>query len=196
VLVERAAGMPLEGFLAERIFRPLGMVDTGFSFRADQQSRLTTAYNADLSVLDGVDAASYWSEPPAMPDASSWLVSTVEDFWAFVRMLVSGGGGLLSAATVAAMTTNYITAEQRAVAAPFLDAAHGWGYGMAAPVPGEAVTDVPSGFGWDGGTGTTWRTDPSSGLTGILFTQRSMESPVAPKLYEDFWTCARGAIGH
>jgi CubicO group peptidase (beta-lactamase class C family) len=194
VLIERAGGMPLAAFLEERIFEPLGMGDTGFWFRPDQRGRTTTAYNADLSVLDASDASSYWSEPPAMPDASGWLVSTIADFWAFVDMLASGGGALLSQATVAAMTTNHITAAQRGLAAPFLDAGHGWGYGMAASVPGDVEARVPVGFGWEGGTGTTWRTDPATGLTGILFTQRSMESPVAPELYDDFWASARSAL--
>ncbi|MGH8918827.1 MAG: serine hydrolase domain-containing protein, partial [Actinomycetes bacterium] len=194
VLIGRAAGKPLEAFLAERIFEPLGMGDTGFSFRADQRDRLTTAYHADRSVLDGPDG-SYWSTPPALPDASGWLVSTLDDFWAFARMLASGGGGLLAPATVVAMTTNHVSEVQRVGAGPFLDADHGWGYGMAAPASADGAPDEPWGFGWEGGTGTTWRTDPVTGLTGILFTQLSMESPVAPTLYTDFWTCAREAIG-
>ncbi len=194
VLIERAAGAGLEEFLAERLFGPLGMVDTGFSFRAEQRNRLTTAYNGDLSVLDAPED-SYWSTPPAMPNASGWLVSTLEDFWVFVRLLLSGGGELLPAATIAAMTANHITATQRAAAAPFLDAAHGWGYGMAAPVPGEAVAVGPAGFGWDGGTGTMWRTDPAIGLTGILFTQRAMDSPEPPEVFMDFWACARQTVG-
>jgi len=194
ILIERAAGVALETFLAERLFGPLGMSDTGFSFRADQAGRLTTAYNADLSILDGTGAASYWNAPPVMPDASSWLVSTVSDFWAFVQMLVSGGGGLLTPGSVEAMTTNRMTEGQRAVAAPFLDAGHGWGYGMAAPVAGVPEPGIPCGFGWEGGTGTTWRSDPATGLSGILFTQRSMESPEAPQLYQDFWTCARQSV--
>jgi CubicO group peptidase (beta-lactamase class C family) len=54
---------------------------------------------------------------------------------------------------------------------------------------------VPGGFGWDGGTGTTWRSDTDSDVTGILFTQRAMTSPEAPELFVDFWSCAYGALG-
>jgi CubicO group peptidase (beta-lactamase class C family) len=44
VLIERAADQPLEAFLRERIFGPLGMDDTGFSVPPEKLDRLTTAY--------------------------------------------------------------------------------------------------------------------------------------------------------
>ncbi len=95
VLLARACGQELESVLRERIFEPLGMNDTGFTVPADQLHRLTTAYQPDpdtLSVLDGV-ADSWWSTPPTFPDASGWLVSTIDDDWSFVSMLLSGGTG-------------------------------------------------------------------------------------------------------
>jgi CubicO group peptidase (beta-lactamase class C family) len=89
VLIERAAGKPLEAFLRDRLFGPLGMNDTGFSVSPRQLDRLTTAYTPDpqsgvLRVLDGVED-SYWSVPPAFPNAAGWLVSTIDDYWAFVQ---------------------------------------------------------------------------------------------------------------
>ena len=65
---------------------------------------------------------------------------------------------------------------------------------MAAPVPLEGELPVPWGYGWDGGTGTTWRTDPVRGLTGILLTQRAMTSPEPPPLFADFWAGAMAAF--
>ena len=53
---------------------------------------------------------------------------------------------------------------------------------------------VPWGFGWDGGTGTTWRSDPVRGLTGILLTQREMTSPEPPALFTYFYDAAYAAI--
>ena len=50
------------------------------------------------------------------------------------------------------------------------------------------------GYGWDGGTGTTRRTDPASGLTGVLLTQRAMTSPELPKVFIDFWSAAYNVI--
>jgi hypothetical protein len=51
-----------------------------------------------------------------------------------------------------------------------------------------------SGFGSDGGSGTSWRTDTASGLTGILLTQRMMTSPEPTELARDFWAAAYAAI--
>jgi CubicO group peptidase (beta-lactamase class C family) len=67
---------------------------------------------------------------------------------------------------------------------------------MAAPGPLEPGEEppVPWGYGWDGGTGTTWRTDPVRDLTGILFTQRAMTSPEPPPFFTHFWSAAYGAI--
>ena len=97
VLLARASGQPLESVLRERVFEPLGMNDTGFTVPAKDLGRLTTAYAPDpdtdeLSVLDGV-ADSWWSEPTTFPDASGWLVSTIDDYWLFASMFLAGGAG-------------------------------------------------------------------------------------------------------
>jgi CubicO group peptidase (beta-lactamase class C family) len=49
----------------------------------------------------------------------------------------------------------------------------------AGPANGHAGPAIPGGFGWDGGSGTAWRTDPETGLTGILLTQRMMDLAAA-----------------
>jgi CubicO group peptidase (beta-lactamase class C family) len=201
LLTERAAGQPLEEFLRARLFDPLGMRDTSFSVPADKQPRFTTAYAPDpdtgaLEVFD-LPATGWWSAPPALANLAGMLVSTIDDLWSFVHMLTAGGvhdgRRILSASAVEAMTTNHLTDEQRAAGSLFLGA-EGWGYGMAAPVPPIGEPPVPWGYGWDGGTGTTWRTDPVRGLTGILLTQRAMTSPEPPPLFADFWAGADAAI--
>jgi hypothetical protein len=61
-------------------------------------------------------------------------------------------------------------------------------------VPATGSTaPLPSGFGWDGGSGTTWRSNPQSGVTGILFTRRQAVSPAPPPVVEDFWTAVNAA---
>jgi CubicO group peptidase (beta-lactamase class C family) len=85
-------------------------------------------------------------------------------YWAFVSMILANGKHegqpLLSPASVEAMTRNHLTEAQRASAPIFLGTHGGWGYGMAAPGPTRAEPPEPSGFGWNGGTGTLWTTDP------------------------------------
>ena len=204
VLIERVAGKPLEAFMRERLFEPLGMTDTGFSVPADKLHRLTTAYAPDpasgaLDVLDGV-ADSYWSQPPAFPNASGWLVSTIDDFWAFVSMLLNkgtvGGERILSSESIALMTTDRLNGPQRAAAKLFVGEHSGWGLGMATPAAGDPLRDVPHGFGWTGGSGTVWYSDPDTGLTGVLLTQRGMTSPQPPEVMTDFWRLAYGALSN
>jgi CubicO group peptidase (beta-lactamase class C family) len=49
---------------------------------------------------------------------------------------------------------------------------------------------VPGRFGWDGGFGTSGNSDPINDFIGILFTQRLVDSPEPPAVYEEFWTHA------
>ena len=68
------------------------------------------------------------------------------------------------------------------------------GYGMAAPGPARTGPPEPSGYGWNGGTGTLWTTDPDFGLTGIMLSTRAMTSPAPPVHVVDFWEAAYGAL--
>src|SRR5438874_5779962 len=109
VLIARAAGEPLEEFLSERVFDPLGMVDTGFS--TGDVDRLGSCYATDPQtgerrVFDPPDGQ--WTTPPAFPSGGAGLVSTLDDLHAFGRMLLAGGrlpdgSRLLSPASVDAM---------------------------------------------------------------------------------------------
>ncbi len=126
----------------------------------------------ELRLLDPPSGAAGGTQPPAMANAAGMLVSTLDDFWAFVSMLVAEGRHegqqLLSPGAVGAMTRDHLTAAQRAGQPIFLGEHGGWGYGMAAPGPSRGEPPAPSGYGWNGGTGTVWTTDPDHGLTGIL----------------------------
>ena len=185
----------LESVLRTRIFDPLGMNDTGFSVPPEKLTRLTTFYRADpetgaLSVLDAAPH-SWWSTPPLLADGSGWLVSTIDDYWAFVSMVLAGGTGngrrILSTESVALMTSDHLTPSQRDGNTLFLGPHGSWGFGLAVPAAGSSDEPFPCGIGWDGGTGTTWRSDASRHVTAILFTQRQANSPVPPPLIENFW---------
>jgi CubicO group peptidase (beta-lactamase class C family) len=203
VLLARAAGTDLGSLLHERIFEPLGMVDTGFFVPSDQVHRLTVFYAPDVATGEPSEidrpSTSWWSRPPRFADASGWLVSTVDDYWRFVSMLLGGGAVngrcIVSEQSVARMTADHLTPAQRAGNEIFLGHAGGWGYGMSVPAAGSRPEPMPYGFGWDGGAGTTWRTNPATGVTGILLTQRQVMSPEPTAVARDFWSGVDVASG-
>jgi CubicO group peptidase (beta-lactamase class C family) len=203
VLVARAAGQPLETFLRERIFEPLGMKDTSFSVPAGQRDRLASAYfpnaaTGTLDMHDGVDD-SRWARPPAFPDGGAGLVSTVDDYLAFGEMLLNKGRHgrqrILSRLSVEAMTSDHLSAEQKASASwvpGFFDNC-GWGFGVSVITRRDGIESVPGRFGWDGGFGTSWASDPKEELCAILLTQRAV-FPHTSSVYMDFWTSTYQAI--
>ncbi|OLT22079.1 hypothetical protein BJF79_15020 [Actinomadura sp. CNU-125] len=176
VLIARAAGRPLGGFCRERIFEPLGMRDTGFHVAPGDAHRLPVSYAPDASGALAVRDDPR-DRPPAFESGSAGLVCTADDFAAFFRMLLDGGGPVLSRESVESMTTDRLTPEQKAAAGPFLGTG-GWGLGIAVEEGGR--------FGWVGGLGTIAFADPSADLVAVLFTQVMVTGPVFARLYDDF----------
>jgi CubicO group peptidase (beta-lactamase class C family) len=204
VLIARASGQSFDAFLRERIFEPLGMKDTSFAVRTNDIDRLVTGYAAgpdsdELHVIDDAEGGQ-WSQPPAFASGAGGLVSTVDDFGAFGRMLLDhgrfGSERILSRASVKTMTTDHLTPEQKAVSGlgdDYFDS-HGWGFGVAVVTRRDDIADSVGKYGWDGGLGTSWSSDPVEDMVTILLTQRAWTSPSAPNVCRDFWTGAYQAI--
>ena len=187
MLLARAAGQPLADVLRTRLFEPLGMRDT--AFWTPQTDRLATSYaptSAGLVVHD--QPAGAWSRPPAFGDGAAGLVSTADDLLAFARMLLRGGSPVLSAGAVRAMTSDQLTAEQKARGGLGPDFFTGQSWGFC-----QAVLDSGA-FGWDGGLGTSWLVDPGRDLTVIVLTQRMFESPDPPIVHRDIQAAAYAAL--
>src|SRR5947207_7754151 len=204
VLIARASGQPLEPFLRERLFEPLGMKDTGFSVQASKLDRLATSYwtdyaSGELAVYD-VAEGGQWSRPPAFPSGAGGLVSTIDDYLAFGQMMLSqgkhGNERILSRLSVELMTTDQLTPEQKAVSGlvPGYFDSHGWGFGVSVVTRRDDLASVPGRSGWDGGMGTSWYSDPREEMVTILMTQRAWTSPSPPDVCLDFWTLAYQAI--
>ncbi len=197
VLIARVAGCPLPQFLSERLFGPLGMSDTGFEVPADKRHRFTSYYRADpdggLQLVDSPDG--WWSTPPAFPSGAGGLVSTADDWGRFAGMLLAEGAfgdrRLLSPESVRQMTTDQLTAEQRAAGRLFLEG-QGWGFGGSVDIATTEPWNVPGRYGWVGGTGTTAHLVPATGTVAILLTQLEMSSPTPPELMREFWRYAAG----
>jgi CubicO group peptidase (beta-lactamase class C family) len=181
VLAARAAGAPFGDVMRERVLAPLGMDDT--AFYASDTSRLATAYerrDGELAVSDPPDGQ--WSRPPRFPDGAGGLVSTAEDLLRFGRMLLlPGGNPVLTAGTVAEMTSDQLTPAQLARVWPgfsFLGD-RGWGYGVS-------VTEW--GYSWEGGSGTAWANVPDRDLTVVVLTQRAVDETGLPAVCDQVRT--------
>jgi CubicO group peptidase (beta-lactamase class C family) len=200
VLIARASGQPLETFLRERIFEPLGMQQTAFSVGAADLDRFTTCYATEpgtgqLRVYD--QPQGQWAIPPAFPSGGAGLVSTAQDFLAFAEMLLRGGSPILSRPSVETMTSDHLTPGQKAVSAFFPGEfdARGWGFCVGVVTRRDHPAMPVGQYGWDGGMGTTWRNDPSEQMITILLTNAMWTSPRPPAVALDFLTGAYAAIG-
>ncbi|MGW9302352.1 serine hydrolase domain-containing protein [Streptomyces cyaneofuscatus] len=204
VLISRVADRPLPAYLAERIFEPLGMTDTGFAVAPGALDRFTGYYRAGegggtgsgdgLELVDAPDGQ--WSSPPAFPSGAGGLVSTVDDWYAFGRMLLAegladDGRRVLAGESVRQMVTDQLTPDQRAASGLFTEG-QGWGFGGSVDVEITAPWNVLGRYGWIGGTGTTAHVIPATGTVAVLLTQVELAGPIAPQVMRDFWTYAAG----
>ncbi|MGA0599628.1 serine hydrolase domain-containing protein [Caulobacter sp. KR2-114] len=181
-LIEVLSGQTLDDFFAERIFRPLGMADTGFELDAAQRARLSTVYawGPDGLAPSPPSVTTTDGSRGSYPSAGGGLYSTLDDYLKFARMLADGGraGGqrLLSPASVRLMTSSLLPAGVRQHFGQRLD---GLGYGVGVGVvedPARA-TAMDAGYGrgtyyWTGWLGSWWWNDPASDLTVIGVTQQ------------------------
>lgn len=183
IALSRIEGKPLAQVLAERIFAPLGMTDTGFSVNPAGRRRAATMYK----LTDGNTLTHDVMGPPPITDppfctGGAGLFSTIDDYLAFARMLLGGGTvdgvRVLSEESVRLMRSDRLTAEQKQY--PFLGAPFwvGRGFGLNLSV----VTDParsrqlfgPGGLGtfsWPGAYGTWWQADPAADLILIYLIQ-------------------------
>lgn len=174
IFVERVSGMKYPDFVRERIFERLGMHDTAFLVPPEKHARF-----ASLQSLGRVPASWIPSEKaiPNFPAGAGGLYSTVDDYLKFARMLLNHGEldgvRVLSRETVDAMTTDYLTAEQRK-GDPFggNDAFwNGQGFGLGVAVKLSATIKASElgvasigAFGWPGVFGTWWQADPAEDM--------------------------------
>jgi CubicO group peptidase (beta-lactamase class C family) len=163
VLIARATSMSLGAFQREQLFVQIGMNDTGFSALPDKLDRpaigaLTNPAMETLEFFDGVED-SRWVSPPLFESAGGGLVSTVDDLLAFGKLMLNNGKHgnerILARLTIELITTDQITAEQKA-AAPFFPASwepRGWGF-EAAMVTHRDNLATPGRYGWRGPSGS------------------------------------------
>ena len=187
VLAARAAGEPFGEVLRTRLFEPLGMRDT--AFWTPDTDRLATGYRPTpdgLIVWD--EPGGRWSRPPAFEDGAARLVSTVDDLHAFARMFLGRGPAVLSPGSLEAMTSDQLTAAQKARGGlgPDFFKDSSWSFCQAVYAGGA--------FGWNGGYGSSWLVDPARDLIVIVLTQREFETSGLPPLHREIQAAAYAAV--
>jgi CubicO group peptidase (beta-lactamase class C family) len=195
VLLARAAGTSLGDVLRTRIFEPLGMVDTGFVVpEGDRATRFAACYLPDLSLYDDPITGD-WTVEPAFPSGGGGLVSTVDDLHRFGSMLLHGGDGVLSPASIALMTTDQLTDAQKATSGfgPDMFAALGWGFGGSVVTKRTKLAAVGT-YGWDGGFGTSFYVDRATDLVRVVLTNVLWPGPQGNAVAWDAETLAYASV--
>ena len=185
-LVEIMAEMPFEQFLQERIFTPLGMVDTNFFVPSEKQDRLAMIYGWSDPDL-GLQPLNEFRAPPQIIKLTSGgggLWSTAPDYARFAQMLVNkgelDGQRLLSPSTVELFSLNQCPVEALPYGFEENDPYHaGYGYSLGTRVLMDVAQSGMAGsageFGWDGKFHTYFWIDPVKELYGLLMFQLDME---------------------
>jgi CubicO group peptidase (beta-lactamase class C family) len=121
-IVEKMSGQRFGDFLAERLFRPLGMKDTAFYVAPEKVGRLASFYGVDpkTKALVEITPAKFplaqdFTKVPSFDSGGAGLVSTVDDYARFCQMLLNGGAfngaRILSPASVALIGSNQLPAS-------------------------------------------------------------------------------------
>jgi CubicO group peptidase (beta-lactamase class C family) len=169
-IVEKLSGQSLDAYFDEHIFKPLGMVDTGFWAPGEKAARVVAIHTYADGVITGPAENKVTSEKPSFLAGSGGLVSTAEDYWRFAQAVLNGGEldgkRVLKADTVKLMRTNVLQPGVKVDL--YGPSQEGIGFGMDFAIvmdPQKAAT--PQGlntFYWGGAFGTWFWIDPTNDL--------------------------------
>ena len=184
-LVQLLADMPFEDFLEQRIFQPLGMVDTAFHVGAEKLDRFAKLYqhNVQDGCFHEYAGAPHipqhdFTQPASAPSGGGGLVSTTADYWQFAKMLLNEGElndtRIIGRKTLEFMTRNHIKPELLPLAIG-LGKMPGRGFGLGFDVILDAaqtgVLNSDLSYGWSGAAATNFWVDPQEQLVGIIMVQ-------------------------
>jgi len=207
-LVEVWSGLTLDEFFRQRIFKPLGMNDTGFDVPAAKLERFTTNYQWGMNPLAVGEATgkrtvgdhpskSRYAKPAKFFSGGGGLVSTAQDYLRFCQMLLNGGVldgvRLLSPKTVQLMTREHTKHARLPQSGVTLGRGAAFGLGF------QVITDTAENqrlgsvgtFDWSGAASTSFFIDPQEQLIAIFMTQKM---PFDTRLMTEFRTAVYQAI--
>jgi CubicO group peptidase (beta-lactamase class C family) len=182
-LVELLSGMPFDRYLQQAIFTPLRMRDTGYVLSAADRGRIAALYewHEDGSLSRDPDdvALEFNSRDWPMKPGSYGLISTLDDYMRFARMLQNGGEldgtRILRPETIALMSTDAMPKEVTDVSWLPSKGQVGFGIDFAVrirpPVNAQEASGAVGEFFWDGAADTLFWVDRAHKITAVLFTQ-------------------------
>ncbi len=187
-VVEVVSGKRFGQFLQEELLDPLEMKDTGFWVPEEKRDRLVTCYKRTEEGLKPFSslhlAVGKYDAPPAFESGGAGLVSTLDDYMHFARMLMAGGEWegkrILSEASVRMMTAGQLSPVQRA---DMWDNLNGFTYGWLMRICAETGRtphlSSPGEYGWDGWLGTYFANLPAEDTTVLMF-QNTTDAGTTP----------------
>jgi len=169
-LIEKLSGKPLDVYFDEHIFKPLGMVDTGFWMPASKSNRVVAVHTYENGKIVAAPNARVVTSKPRFLSASGGLMSTAADYWRFAQAIANGGElngkRILKAETVKLMRKNVLAPGVKVdLYGPDME---GVGFGMDfAVIMDPKAANTPQGrdsFYWGGAFGTWFWIDPTNDL--------------------------------
>ncbi|MFG6442663.1 serine hydrolase domain-containing protein [Roseateles sp. LKC17W] len=185
-LVETLSGQRFEDYLREHLFKPMGMASTRFHVAPDaaDRPRFAATYSrqpdGSLRRIPDAEAHAYNDTDWALKTGTFGLVSTLDDYMRFARMLLDGGvapngARVLKAQTVQLMATDVLPAElsDRSWLPSKGNVGFGINVGVRVGPPRHAgdVSGAQGEFFWDGAANTLFWVDPRHDIAAVLFTQ-------------------------
>ena len=185
-LVEVLSGKPLAEYFHEHIFEPLGMTDTGFQVRQDQQDRFAACYlrqPGDTMKLQDDPARSKYLKQPRFLSGGGGLVSTIDDYFRFAQALCQGGAyqgqRIIGRKTLEFMRLNHLPGGKDLPGlsiggfseTPYAGSGFGLGFSVKTDVASSATIGSEGEFGWGGLASTSFFVDPVEDMVVIFMTQ-------------------------
>lgn len=184
-LVEVISGQPLDVYLRERIFEPLGMTETSFDAvgRTDRLAALYVPQGPEKLAVRYDPIGRQVTRPATFLSGGGGLVSTIGDYHRFVGCLLGGGAldgqRILGPRSLGLMSRNHLPGgvDMAALAEPGMTelAREGTGFGLGFAVtldPATAKTAASVGdLAWGGAASTGFWLDPTEDLGVVLMTQ-------------------------
>ena len=180
VLVEKISGMPIDAFLKERIFEPLGMEDTFYNVPREKVDRVAAVYRGGRDGQLMLTRAPEFREPTTYFPGVAGLNGTSADYFRFAQMIANGGEldgvRLLGRMTVDLMISSHTADKDIYIRGP----GYGFGLGFGVLVDPTQSFDTlsPGSYGWGGAYGTLYWADPAEDLIGLMFIQLPGHGPL------------------